>query len=64
MLPVCSVTLFFEQNISKATEIVPIVQQIEAYWQKFLQNEDLEQFHGMMQFLKKWLCHRKFHLLD
>ena len=64
MLPIYSSTLFFEQNISKAAEIVPIVQQIETYWQKLLENEDFEQFYDVIQILKKRLCHRKFHLLD
>lgn len=53
MLPIYSSTLFFEQKIFKAAEIVPIVQQIESFWQKLLENENIEQFHDVIKFLKK-----------
>lgn len=32
MTPIYSATLFFDSNISKATDIVPIIQKIETYW--------------------------------
>ena len=64
MVPIYSSTLFFDSNISKAVEIVPIIYQIEAHWNNLLQNDSYEEFHGTLNSLLSRLKCRKFHLMD
>lgn len=64
MVPIYSATLYFDSNISKAVEIVPIVTQIEKHWETLLCNNAYKSFHQAIQTLLDRLNHRKFHLLD
>lgn len=64
MLPIYITTLFFEENTSQAVSAVPIIKQVENYWEKLLNNQDFGDFHSAITILLQRINHRKFHLLD
>lgn len=64
ILPIYSATLFFDANVSKASDIVPIVFQIKAYWETLTDDEEYSECKGLIQKLLNQLKHRCFHLQD
>lgn len=64
ILPIYSATLFFDSNVSKASDIVPIVSQIKLYWEELKDNEDYYEHKELIQKLLERLIHRCFHIQD